>query len=79
MVKIISDLKGGHFEGPKAIPAGDYKVTAKNGGKNVLGPIELSPKAGHSYTIVAFDSGTGAAGEQLTHHVYEDEFTTSSK
>ena len=79
-VKIISNLKRGEFEGPKTIPAGDYKVTAKEGSRLVLGPIELSPKAGHSYTIVAFDNANSAAeGEQLTHRIYEDVFTTASK
>lgn len=76
--KIISNLKKGTYEGPKTIPAGDYKVVAKEDGKPVLGPIELSPKAGHSYTIVAFDNPSAAEGEQLVHRVYEDDFTSSS-
>ncbi|MGI8905027.1 MAG: DUF4397 domain-containing protein [Candidatus Sumerlaeaceae bacterium] len=77
--KIISNLKHGEFEGPKAIPAGDYKVVAKDGGKSVLGPIELSPKAGRSYTIVAFDDSNPADGEQLSHRVYEDVFTSTAR
>jgi hypothetical protein len=77
--KIISNLKKGSFQGPATVPAGEYKVVAKEDGKAVLGPIELSPKAGHSYTIVAFDNGGSAEGERLTHRVYDDDFTSSTK
>jgi hypothetical protein len=77
--KIISNLKRGQFEGPKTVPAGEYKVVAKEGSKAVLGPIELAPKPGHSYTIVAFDDAKSGNGERLTHHVYEDNFTSGTK
>lgn len=77
--KIVNGLKSGHFEGPTPVPAGDYKVVAKENGKPVLGPIDLAPKAGLNYTIVAFDNPTGGDGEELTHRVYEDNFTTGSK
>ena len=76
--KIISNLKKGTYEGPKTVAAGNYSVVAKDCDKSVLGPIELSPIAGHTYTIVAFDNPNAADGEQLTHRVYDDDFTTTT-
>jgi hypothetical protein len=54
-------------------------VVAKEAGKAVLGPIDLAPKAGRSYTIVAFDNPNGGDGEPLTHRIYEDDYTSAPK
>lgn len=69
--KILSEVQAGAAKGPTAVAPGSYKLVAKNDkGEEVLGPLELTPEAGKSYLIVAYDLPTSAT-PTLAYRVFE--------